>query len=493
MDVLIITLIGIAMFAKVSSAYFCGFDDFNETHRALFEDSQNRTLIFTTTHFGSTKYRPLNRLTTYLCWMIGRGSALPFRIRNLLFHLVCVLGVYGLALLWTRERSIALVAGLFFCVEPSANQTVVAAIFTNTMAYAFLLVSLLLFMLWLQTRRSGWLALSFFSVLLGTFCYEPVIVVIPMMAGYLALEAYRGRSTPHKQLAIYVGGSAGVILAFAFIRHLVVRGVNPQVSLRAMVNNAILYAGALISPVDVVTANQLFGSPLPPQLHVGTRVLVLLLAVLVALVLALVAYLNTTSVRAGIRRLDKALVIYLLLSIPLALSTFLLFTPHASETYLYLPAAFYAILLGLLLRALLPSKPLFRSTVVLILLCFGIGSWIRNRRVAECGQIAHTILTALPVSQWQSGNWNIMLSNVSAPPPRYGIYNYEGLSTIDPADPETGNGAQSALQIVTGNPQLKADVVDPLKMSSSCLKPYRCFEVSLNGSVEEVTSRLAEK
>jgi len=488
-DVLIIVLIGTALFAKVSSAYFCGYDDFSETHRAVFEDAGNLSRIFTTAHFGTTKYRPLNRLSTYLCWAIGRGSALPFRLRNLLFHLICAICVYGLALMWTRERAVALVSGLLFCLEPVANQPVVAAIFTNTSAYAFLLAGFLVFLIWLESKRTMWLALSLLLVLNGMFYYEPAIVVFPMMAGYLFLQKCRGNRPPlSKEVAVWLGGSASVLLGFALARHFVVHGENARVPFPIMLHNAILYGGGLLLPIDVVTANQLFGSPLPPAMHLERKVLALLVITIAALAVGLVAFLRTPMARSRIKRLDKGLVVYLALSIPIVLAPFLLFTPHASETYLYLPGALYSILLSMLLWALLPSKVVYRSAVAAILLCFGIGTWIRNQRVADCGRIADNILKGLPVSHWKNGDWYIHLSNAPGEtlPPRYGIYNYKGLATIDPDDPDTGHGAKNALQVATGNPKLEANIDSPTEMSRSCKIPDTCFEVSRSGSIHEV-------
>lgn len=489
-DFLLIALIGTALFAKVSSTYFCGFDDFSETRRVVFEDAGSPSHIFTTTHFGTTKYRPLNRLSTFLCWTVGGGSALPFRLRNLLFHLICALSVYAIALMWTRQRAVALVAGLFFCLDPATNQNVVATVFTNTSAYAFLLTGFLVFLVWAESKRAIWLVLSLILVLIGMFYYEPVIMVFPMMAGYLVLEKWRGSSKApsFKAITVWLGGSAGVLFVFGLARYFVVHGENTRVPFPTMLHNAMLYTGGLLSPIDVVTANQLFGSPLPPEIPLGGKILVLLVLVIVALTVSFVAFLRMPMGRSGIQRLDKGLVVYLTLSIPIVLAPFLLFTPHASETYLYLPAALYCILLSTLLCALLPSKVFYRSAVVAILVCFGVGTWIRNHRVSECGQTAHNILRSLPVSDWKSGNWYIRLSNVPGEtlPPRYGLYDYKGLATVDPGDPDAGNAIQKALQVATGNPELRAKIVSPTEIRHSCAVPDTCFEVSRSGSVHEV-------
>lgn len=484
----LILLIGTATYAKVSSAYFCGYDDFGETHRAVFEDAGNPSRIFTTTHFGTTKYRPLNRLSTLLCWKIGGGSALPFRLRNLFFHLICALAVYGITLKWTRQHEVALVAGLFFCLEPIANQNVVATVFTNTAAYAFLLTGFLFFLVWTESKRTLWLALSLLLVLIGMFYYEPVIVIFPMMAVYLFLEKWRSDKAPTStEMLICMGGSFGVLLVFGFSRYFVVHGRNVRVPFPTMIHNAILYAGGLLAPIDVVTDNQLFGSPLPPEMHWKQKILLLLLIVVVALGLGLLALVRMSVTRAAIHRLDKVLILFLALSIPIALGPFILFTPHASETYLYLPVALYCILLSTMLKEFLPSRSVYRFAVVAILLWFGVGTWIRNQRVVGCGHTAREILTHLPLSRWSSGDWHIYLSNVSGQmlSPRYGVYAYKGLSTIDPGDLDTGSGAQNALQVATGNLELKAEVVPSEARSSSCTGRDACFEVFNDGSIHE--------
>ena len=358
--IMLILVIGIAVFARVSSAYFCGFDDFGEIHRAQFEDADNLSRVFTSSHFGTTKYRPLNRLTTYVCWRIGGGSAFTFRVRNLLFHLICAICVYGLALILTREHTTALVSGLLFCLDPVANQTVVAAIFTNTIAYACLLVGLLTFLIWSESKRTIFLAFSLPLVLCGMFYYEPVIVVFPMMIGYLCLQKYRNSVAPTlKEMVAWIGGSTAVLLAYALTRHLFVRGESFRVPFLTMLHNTILYAGGLLSPIDVVTANKFFRLPLPPVTHLGEKILALLVITIAVLSVGSIAFLKTPKAQAGMQRLDKGLIAYLIFSIPIALSPFLLFTPHASETYLYLPCALYSIL-SVLLWAFLPTKTAYR-------------------------------------------------------------------------------------------------------------------------------------
>lgn len=486
LDMLLIVLLGIALFGRVSTAYFCGFDDFGETHRAVFEDIPHPQDMFTTTHFGSTKYRPLNRLSTYICWIAGGGSAWPFRLRNLLFHLVCALLVYALAWEFTKDRTICFSASALFCVIPAANQTVVAAIFTNTVAYAFLLGGFLLFLHWLRKGQSLLLVGSVISTPIALLFYEPAVVIYGMMFGYVVFLSLT-RQPPSKERIIKLAVSSAVVLsAFMLVRHSVVRGTNPRVPIATILQNGLMYCAGLVSPIDPILGNYLFGMALPPHIHPNARTWGLLAVLFVALVLATVAMARTGAIRAGYARLDKGLALFLFVCCFGALLPFLVFTPHASETYLYLPAAMYAILLSLVLRAFLGSAA-YVSAVATLLVLFGTSTWIRNQKVANCGETSDKILSELPVRDWKTGEKEILLANApgEASNHYYGIYLYRGLSTIERGEPGDSPAAMYAVQLATRNPELKVKIVDPQQMGNLCTAVQACFWVHGDGSVQE--------
>ncbi|HEY1267058.1 MAG TPA: hypothetical protein VGH16_07360, partial [Candidatus Binatia bacterium] len=99
MYLLLIFAMTAAVYAKVTGAYFCAYDDFLEVHRAAFEDSRNVSEVFTTPHMHSLKYRPLNRLLILWTYYAGGENPLYYRVRNLAFHLANVALVYSLAYL----------------------------------------------------------------------------------------------------------------------------------------------------------------------------------------------------------------------------------------------------------------------------------------------------------------------------------------------------------------------------------------------------------
>ena len=73
---LALVFLGIGLlYSRVSTAYFCSYDDFDAVHRAAFQDHVNLDEIFTTSHWRTYKYCPLNRAATYPTHILG--SVLP--------------------------------------------------------------------------------------------------------------------------------------------------------------------------------------------------------------------------------------------------------------------------------------------------------------------------------------------------------------------------------------------------------------------------------
>src|SRR5262247_2154884 len=84
----IIVAVVTVIYANVTRAYFCAYDDFDNLHQTIFEDAYQPTRILTTSHFNSYKYRPLQRLANLSTNFFADGDPMVFRVRNLSFHLV---------------------------------------------------------------------------------------------------------------------------------------------------------------------------------------------------------------------------------------------------------------------------------------------------------------------------------------------------------------------------------------------------------------------
>src|SRR6185437_5931305 len=86
-----------------------------------------------------------------------------------------------------------------------------------------------------------------------------------------------------------------------------------------------------------------------------------------------------------------------------AFSALLLFTGHASETYVYLPVVFIAPIVSRLLCQLLQPEgarklPYVISMTVLVIL-FSCAVIVRNERVIACGATAHRIVDGFPTDR----------------------------------------------------------------------------------------------
>jgi hypothetical protein len=488
---LVLIMVTVALvYAKVTRAAFCGYDDFNEAYRAAFFDGKDPMRIFTAPHYSAFMYRPVTSALQLGTWQFFGHNPIAFRIRNLAMHLVAVAMVYGIAFLLGRSRLAAAAAALLFGVNPLANQAVVVAIWTNTTAYALLLASFFAFLLALRQLDDGrrWtvaLVSSFGLAFVAIFTYEPTIAVFAMMAVYLGLCHKRPLSRSFSQV---LGAGAIFDLAIFFgARHALHITSATLLPVREIARSFALYVVALILPVDPVLGNALFGVPLPgweTGIHKASFIApaVYLVILIVVFVIGLPRPLAGRLADAPWRTLLFAFISVLLTLAPIAL-----YREHASEFNLYVPEAIYAIALAIAVKHFSRGRIAFDAVLGLLLASYLAGSFVRNERVIACARIATKIVASLPTSAWKTGGWHIRLAT---PPdrtltPRYGIYNYSGIDTIEIG---TGNirGAQEDLRLATGNDEIFVDVVPGFDLRSGCTAVHTCFYVYPDGNVSEV-------
>ncbi len=478
------------LFVRVSTSFFCGYDDFLETHRANFLDSQHPSKILTETHFHTAKYRPGQRFLSYASWKISGPAAWAFRFRNLGSHLLAVAFVYGIALILSGSTMGAAGAALLFGVHPLSNQVINAAVFGNTLAYAALLGSFFFFLASLEKgARWRWMiAASIILAWVALLTYESTIVVFGFMAAYAVLWQARGGIWPRGYLKTLAVSSGVVLVAFFAVRRMFVSEPMPLVGVSVMAKNTVMYAVSLALPVDSVFSHEVFGTPLPSELKITKNLILAAAGICVAAMLAAGIALRSGEARKRAAQVDWVLVLLLGLGALFSLAPFLAFTPHASETYMYLPAALYAIILSLVFLKVSRSKAGYAACVGVMAGLFAAGTWVRNDLVTRCGATAQHILAQLPLDRWRSGEWDIRLAVPASEPPihRYGLYGWRGLATIDPGDDPSMPSAKFALQEFSQNERLKVEVVAPQDMGD-CKQPGRCFWVLRNGDVKDAS------
>jgi hypothetical protein len=477
----LVALVAVAVYAPLFGAFYCGFDDFTFTHRAAFEDRQNPSHIFTTTHGVSAKYRPVERLLDYAVYRASNGNALGFRIRNLVGLLGTGAMLYILGFYLFGSKEIAFAAALLFTLHPLANQATAAALFTIAPAAFILLASLVLLVYAPQTKHwELWLFGSLLCLGLSLFIYEAGIVMLALWAVFVVVKR-----PPRSFLVALVLGLAVVLGIFFTARATFVHSPPEHGTIGTIIKNLVLFGGGILAaPADSILAHDVFGAPLPSEMSfedasflipVGTGV-----ATLLALALLLGRRMWRNDFSEPFPRFRLALVAA---SIPLWLVPFLAFTPHASETYLYLPACSASLFMAAFLAYTLKSHRAFSVVVGVLAVIFGTSTLNRNLHVLKTGKIAEHIIKSFPLDAWRHGTWNIRVAEADPPLPRYGLYNYRGLSTIDLGDPAVP-ATEFALQVATGNPGVSVRVLPAWEMAATpCAEPQLCYWVYADGTV----------
>jgi hypothetical protein len=492
---------------KVPSTYFCAYDDFIEIHRAAFEDAADHSRILTTPHFNSYKYRPLNRAVNFLTYQVGDVNPEFFRAKNVMFHLLNVLLVYFLA--WKLFGSVATsaVGALFFGLHPAANQTIIGAVDTNSMSHAAFLAALLMLMRSVDGIRQWalWLTASIFVGWLSLLAYDSNIVVFGLMFLWPLLNwAILGeRFNQFRFVGLFVALTAFLLGFYFLLRHLYVpQGLNQVASalpsVGVMLKNTFMYSGSLLLPVDVVLANEWLNTPLPSEIQFSMSSAILIFA-LVSVIVIGVGFFFLRWLRPNLRSINYVVVIFLLFGMALPLLPVLFLQSHPSETYLYLPVAFYALLLSYGLTKILAEaegsglRSFYIPTLVVLIALFSSATWVRNKRVFECGQTARRILYELPGGALRAGAWKISFANAPGENTtrRYGFYGFRGVDTIGHG-PIADRAITSALQLVYQNRLLTGEIVEPQQLLGKCRTGQQsdqiCMWVHADGRLERLTA-----
>ena len=485
------------VYAKLPTAYFCAYDDFLEVHRAAFEDTREPSRVFTTTHFESYKYRPLNRGLNLLTYWFRDGEASNFRTRNVLFHLLNVILIYALAWLLFHNRLVAGTAALLFGVHPLANHAVVGAVMTNSAAHSLLLLSILLLIISTRTKTFScylWLVLSLLCGWLSLLTYEAAVVTYPLLFAYLGIQFLATRRWPVSwaYTAVFTLGC----LVFSGLYYLIHTWYVPYSakkavpSLAIMIKSTAMYAVGLLLPVDPVMANTWFGTPLPSDIEVSLgSPLIRVVMVVGMVVVAAVVWLVVKFRRDRLVSHEWPAQLFVAVCGIGVIAPLIVFTDKPSETYMYLLVAFAALLFASILVQLLGPRASQRGRIIFavivgtLAISYGAATWVRNGRVARCGETAKDIVTSLQQERFKNGVWFVFLAPAAGEPGshRYGMYGWRGVDTIG------YTAVESAVQLVNGNESLKARVMTPDELKTACGIPHgTCFIVHENGKVDEV-------
>jgi hypothetical protein len=468
------------VYAPTVIAPFCSYDAFLEVHRTGFTDAPNPSVVFTTSHWGLGRYRPLNRALNLVTFQVGNGRPGPYRVRNVLSHLACVALVFALSLALFRSPGAAAWGALLFGVHPLTNIAVVGAINTNVVGYALLLGALLLFLRGLRSETLGpaLVATSVGVAGLGILTYDPDVVYFPLTALLVAVEArFSGRRPGAGVLAAWLGGSAAIAAGYVGLRALYVPAGKVAASvpgLSSVVKNLVTYGGALLLPLDPVLLHDVLGTPYPSELAsagAAGRGLALVVLFCAAAVAAILAVLAVRRVAPEVRSAAAPGVVFVACSMPVLFLPFLLFAKHASESYEYLPAAFLAILVGVLIDAARRTTP--RSALAAGVLLVGLAAAAtvsRNVAVLRCGRAAERLVAGLSAGAGNEPSLLVANAPGAERSRRYGFYGFRGTDTV--GDGALANPAlTAALELERRREGAMVSLLEPDELRRAACEP----------------------
>lgn len=471
----------------VTSAYYCGYDDFVEGHRAKFEDTETPARIFTTTHFQSNKYRPLGRWTSQVLQNLTPESPFALRMRNILCHLLSAFFLFRVARWIGASERVAVGAAGLYALHPLAHQPVSAALWSLNFGYACAMAALERLLAAYRSRRMGPLLAGSVLAALGLFGYEPAISLYGVFVLFMGWEAWQGRSPEagwRTFLPRWVGATAAVAVVFVAVRLTFVASPNVLTPPLTIARNVALFLFTMAYPLDLVAMNTWWGTALPNQLLGDKEELVLMGALGVFAALAVVVLLAWQSgALSRVRRAGWDRVPWGVAACVAALAPFVTFSDHPSETYLYFALPWWALVLVWTLADLAPER-LFPWLMGALLCLHAAELTARGQRVADCGRVVERIARELPVADWQQGPVAVRLGSDPPMAPRYGIYSYQGLAAIDPGDPYMP-AADRFIEMLTGNRQIEVRVSPaPLR---ECGDGETCFNIDFAGRAQRVT------
>ena len=469
------------LYWRIPSAYYCGFDDMLELHRMEFLDGKTLKTDFTVVPYESRKYRPLTLTLNRLTYELGNKSAVPFRTRNVLAHLGSICMVYGIAWLLFESIPVAALAALYFAIVPLVNQVVVGASWTVAQADFQYLLATFLFLYAVRKKSIKWLALAMLSAWIAVLIYDATVTIVGVTFAYLLSWWIIGRkkvASPRFIAALVVMTLVIVGVFFSARALLFPPGHAQPVQLRSVLVNAAIFASAPFMFFDPVLANDLFDTPLPSEVMHGGAPLsvewmaVTILPVVCFAILALYAAVYLRKRRASLEWPNLA---FLLIVFGGCCVPYLSFTDHASETYMYLPMAFFSIFLSRLIIAALTDSAGHLATraavaiAILLVLLYGPATWNRNQRVARCGSIVRNIFTGLREQAAGRPLSRIVLAPVPDEPVSrpYGMYGYRGIEALGYGSYGYA-GIRSGIAAYLKNNDLQVETRPPNELPHAC-------------------------
>jgi len=451
-----VLLVSLIPYHHLLSRGYSDGDDFKEVYRAIVEDIPKPSNIFLTPHEGD-RYRPVDRMLKALTVFLGSNNPDFFAYRNLLFHSICILFVYLLINLFTKNPLISGLGTLLFALSPGNVNGISVDIFTITFGPSLILFVLLIILnieLGKITRRHTLLlSCCLFLLIVTTFSSEMYAWTIPTFLLYIIWK-YSTTGKKREYLFLSLASILGIAF-FVIARQIVVTnaaftaislsdryGIQPISQI--IKNFGMLFIGMGNSVDHIFWINPIHDT-IPTNLNeiFNTGIWIsYLLSSLVVIATGIGCFASLIKKKKGGEKKAALPLVFLILA-GFSVSVVAVGT-KASETYLYLANAFLGISQALLVYTFIKNND-YKHSIVLKSLVIGaitlvlIARWVavehRNLLLAEKAARIESMQQEL-ISNTQDfyGN-SIILSKTCPPQPRgFSIYGADGLDMITPKE-----------------------------------------------------------
>jgi len=233
LQLLLIALIGIAVYANTFSNPFIWDDEHSVTTNTYIRHWQNIPKLFTHNfhpfaYRESIFYRPVTSLTLLFDYQLWKLNPFGYHLTNLLFHILSTWALYFLAFRLTLNRIVAFASGLIFVVHPVHTEAVTyISGRAEPITVLFVLLSILFFINSLKERSpavNGLLTLFFLALALLS---KEMAIITPFL--FLLYEITFKPLQGRKILSFFQRYRyfliTGVLCAYLLARHFVVRSI----------------------------------------------------------------------------------------------------------------------------------------------------------------------------------------------------------------------------------------------------------------------------
>jgi len=485
----------VAVYWIPTGYYFCGFDDIRELYRLHSTPNPGLAHDFATPVIGGgQKYRPLSWTANRLTWEAGRGSPRWFRIRNLICHLVAIICVYSISWFLFGSLNAAALAALLFSIHPYTHQGIMGAAWTVTPSVCTLLLGVAFFLYAMQSSkaRTAWLVVSLVFGAAGFFFYDPMASYFGIILVYLGFSWWRGwlERPSVVQIFLILLGILAPVLTYATLRQTATAGAGSLTKMLAnppeIAINTLLYFLSPLIFLDPVLGHELLDLPLPSAILAGDRPLIWFLVVSGPLVFILAnALLFRNRVIERFGNLDGYRLAFLVIAMGGVQAPFVLFSGHASETYMYPFMALMSVLLGYLLANFLHGRILVAAAITLTLLYIP-ALHVRSKRIATCANCVSNVAKLFQSHQISPVN-EFLFSHVPGQPRSevYGFYGFHGIDSVG-IGIYGGSALQELKSYFIPRTGVSARVVSVEELRNNCYSTAerKCFYVYADGELE---------